>query len=212
MIEAWARGAYLEVKSQLLAGGIASPAATVSAIIQEATAASPQMVAGWRQGEGDLLPPPSPFLLAAASPSPSLMEPRQAFGMPPPVTAARPSENDEAFVIRRVSDGCGDVWGSGGGAEESATGEQPLPMAAITGATPAGVKCGDVTEGRVCVGVIIQASWTESLGPDALTLSLPKGAMVSSSLSLTLTLTHCVPPQRSDSLIVLGDTLLGAGP
>ena len=151
MIEAWARGAYLEVKSQLLAGGIASPAATVSAILEAAAASPPPpaMTADCRSGAGQLLPPPSPFLLAAASPGSSLVPQQQpdlrlsekVRSLSDDLRLQSPGPSSEAFVIRRVSDGDGDVWGSGGGAEEH-TVEQHSPlteMAVMPGATPAGV-------------------------------------------------------------------------
>ena len=154
MIEAWARGAYLEVKSQLLAGGIASPAATVSAIL-EAAAASPELTKLMRRpvAERHLLPPPSPFLLAAAA-SPAMLGKKQQgedkadiLGLQmadvPPFQP--PAEVSESFIIRRVSglsdEACG-VWGSGGGAEETViTAQAPSPLgttAVMTGATPAG--------------------------------------------------------------------------
>ena len=146
MIEAWAHGAYLEVKSQLLQAGQASPLASPSGM----TAAGG-------------LPPPSPLLLAALHhqrmlAASSTLPPLPAAPFPlsqpvihhhVPVTAATQTsparilpeagaaagaalvDNDEPFSIRRVTGDSG--WGSSGGG----AGGEADATAAVRDAAPA---------------------------------------------------------------------------
>ena len=123
MIEAWARGAYLEVKSQMLHTGLASPE-TLAMASRMATpiagGVNPRLM-------GDQTPP-SPLLLAASL--------RAALaGMPQPLGSPLPPQPSptEPFSIRRAVGDDGQ-WGSGGGAQSGDHGGDPCDSANPTSA------------------------------------------------------------------------------